>query len=186
MGATRGLIRQKDKIESGRRQRSERPTCIRFADYLLTHAGTAGPITIAHHAQRRHTRPLFAENTKSCSIGAMERAGRLIALCSARMAASGILRRVARFVGPQASQTRSILFAKKTKSSPVDPDGASHPHPSALQIRHTHVKWSRTHRNRPPCTAPPHEGLIRRKHKIVSGRRQWSDPPDRRRFAGLA
>ena len=36
MGATRGLIRQKDKIESGRRQRSERPTCIRFADYLLT------------------------------------------------------------------------------------------------------------------------------------------------------
>ena len=31
---------------------------------------TGGPTAIAHHAQRGHTRVLFAENTKTCPVGA--------------------------------------------------------------------------------------------------------------------
>ena len=87
-------------------------------------AGRTGPTAIAHHAQRGHTRVLFAENTKTCPVGAKGAShptrGALLA-CEDRVGYTQTCRSNCR--APWASH--EALFAKKTKLSPVDTNGAS-------------------------------------------------------------
>ena len=141
-----------------------------------------GPVASAHQAQRRHTGALFAENTQSSPIGAN---GARRPAHGPLLDAHGHVRysQTCRGICRTPCVPQAASFAKKAKSSLVDPDGTSHPHPSAMPIRHACVKWNRTRRKRPPCTAAPHEGLIRRNRKIVSVRRQWSQPPGSWHFA---
>ena len=87
--------------------------------------GRTGPIAVAHHAQRRHTTPLFAENTKSCLFGAngaSRPTGGVLLAAHGRVRYTQTCRSICR--APWASH--AALFAKKTKSTPVDTSGASH------------------------------------------------------------
>ena len=114
----------------------ERASHIRpLRNYAIHAPDRSGPVASAHRAQRRHTRDLFAEKTKTCPVGA---------------------------------------------------NRASRPHPSVLLTSLTCTRQKRTRRKRPTCTAPPHQGLIRRKDKNVSGRSQSSEPPGSWHFADSA
>ena len=180
-----GLNCQKDEIESGRHQWSEPPSINCFAEHLLTQQTETDPLqppTKHSGAARGPYSPKPQNRFRSAPKGPPTR---LCALCWLGTAVLEGSRHTSAFVRPH-RRHNAASFAKKTKSSLVCPDGASRPPPYALLIRHTCVEWSRTRRKRPPCTAAPHDGLIRRNRKVSSGPRQRSQPPESWPLAGSA
>ena len=126
-----GLIRRKDKIESGRPRRSEPPTSVRFATtpYMLQEEPSPSQAPTMHSGAKRGP---YSPKSQNCFRSApMVRATRVSSFSLAHTAPRGVCTRMAPFVGPEVCH-KAALFDKKTKSIPVCTNGASHPHRSAL------------------------------------------------------
>ena len=129
VGVTHGPIRQKDEIESGRRQWSEPIASIRFADWLSILQVERDPSqspTMHSAATRGPYSPKSQNRVRSMPL---ERPVRPTALCWLGMSVSDIPRRVARLLEPHGRHTRPYLpkRRKRVRSTPMERVHSIHP-----------------------------------------------------------